>query len=424
MMVNRVRDASGKPVRAIAVVQDVTERRRAEAVLRDADRRKDEFLATLAHELRNPLAPVMHSLELLDRIGSSEPGVTEARGTIRRQLGHLVRLVDDLLDVSRITRDKLELRRERVELAWVVRRAVEDNHVYCAARGHTLTVALPDEPIALHADATRLVQVVGNLLNNACKYTQPGGRIELVARRDDGGRVCLTVRDNGIGIAADDLPRVFGIFEQVHADGQLSQGGLGIGLSLVKRLVEMHGGSVEAHSDGPGKGSEFVVRLPLFADRADAVERPAAGAGTATAVAGARRGERLSAGAARRVLVVDDNKDTARSMARLLMLGGHVARTAHDGPEALTAAEQFNPDLVLLDIGLPSMSGYDVCRAIRLKLADRPPVMIALTGWGQDEDRRRSAEAGFDRHLVKPIQFDKLTALLAELRPATGSVEA
>jgi CheY-like chemotaxis protein len=369
----------------------------------------------LAHELRNPLAPVMNSLDLLDRMGSPDPQVIEVRQTLRRQLGHLVRIVDDLLDISRITRDRLELRLERIELGAVLRRAVEDTQAMCAARGHELSVALPDAPVFLQADATRLAQVVGNLLNNACKYTPPRGRIALTAAREDDD-VCIGVRDNGIGIAPGDLARVFGIFEQVHADERLSQGGLGIGLSLVKRLVEMHGGTVEARSEGVGRGSEFVVRLPVLVEQAEALV-PSAEPVAASAPAGAGAG--AGAGAApRRVLVVDDNRDTARSMARLLMLGGHLARTAHDGPEALTAAEQFNPDLVLLDIGLPTMSGYDVCRAIRQRLASRPPLMIALTGWGQDDDRRRSAEAGFDRHLVKPVQFNEVAALLDELRPS------
>jgi CheY-like chemotaxis protein len=328
-------------------------------------------------------------------------------------MGHLVRLVDDLLDVSRISRDKLELRRQHVELAQVLYGAVADNQPLCAARGHELSIALPAEPLFLHADATRLMQVVGNLLNNACKYTPPGGHIELSARRD-GDDVRISVSDDGIGIDPANLPRVFGMFAQVHGDARLSEGGLGIGLSLVKRLIEMHGGSVEARSDGAGKGSEFTVRLPLL------VEQPAAETPTAAPVTPPPGTEV----APRRVLVVDDNRDTARTMARLLMLGGHVARTAHDGPEALLAAEQFNPEFVLLDIGLPTMSGYDVCRAIRRTLADRPPVMIALTGWGQDEDRRRSDEAGFDHHLVKPVPFETLSTLLAERARATANTPA
>jgi CheY-like chemotaxis protein/anti-sigma regulatory factor (Ser/Thr protein kinase) len=261
--------------------------------------------------------------------------------------------------------------------------------------------------VFLYADGTRLVQIVGNLLNNACKYTPSGnGKITLSAGLD-GDQVRISVRDNGIGIAKADLPRVFEVFEQLHADTELSQGGLGIGLSLVKRLVEMHGGSVEAHSEGAGQGSEFVVRLPVM----QASHEPGGATDTPPSAAAGTAASQSS----RRILVVDDNQDTARSMARLLMLGGHVAQTAHDGPEAVTAAEQFHPDLVLLDIGLPSMSGYDVCRAIRQKLSGRPPLMIALTGWGQDDDRRRSAEAGFDHHLVKPVEYETLTALLEDL---------
>jgi PAS domain S-box-containing protein len=409
-------DDAGKAVRFFGAVQNITDfknveaelrqsisaRKRAEDDLREAGRRKDEFLATLAHELRNPLAPVMNSIELLDRIGEQEPLAIKARAMMRRQVRHLTRLVDDLLDISRIARDKLELRRERIELSSVLRGTVEDLRAACAARRQVLSVALPDEPVWLDADPARLAQVVGNLLHNASKYTPEGGQIALSALRE-GGAVRITVTDNGIGLTPEELSRVFGLFEQVHTAGKMAQGGLGIGLSLVKRLVEMHGGTVEGQSAGRGQGSTFTVRLPLPGDV------PAAGEAAPQGAAPDGPAAQL------RVLVVDDNMDAAESLEEILKILGHRTHTVHDGPEAIEAARRFDPHVVLLDIGLPSMSGYDVCREIRRQRAGQQPLMVALTGWGQDQDRRASAEAGFDHHLIKPVPVDKLGALLEKL---------
>ncbi|QEH38459.1 Sensor histidine kinase TmoS [Aquisphaera giovannonii] len=376
--------------------------------LRDADRRKDEFLATLAHELRNPLAPIRNGLQIMDMAAGDPQLVDEARALMERQVAHMVRLIDDLMDISRITRGKLVLRKERVELATVIRAAVDTSRPLIEASGHELSLTVPPRPIVLDADPTRLAQVFSNLLNNAAKYTEPGGDIALIAGRQ-GGDVVVTVRDNGVGIPPEMLPHVFGMFTQVDRSLERSQGGLGIGLSLVKGIVEMHGGAVEARSGGPGRGSEFVVRLPIAAAGAP---KPAAGRAGPDAAGPA---------AARRILVVDDNEDAARSLARMLKLGGHEARTAHDGGEAVEAAERHRPEVILLDIGLPVMNGYDVARAIRARPWGGDVAIVALTGWGQEGDRRRSKEAGIDRHLVKPLDPAELEGLLAELqgRPET-----
>lgn len=372
--------------------------------LRDADRRKDEFLATLAHELRNPLAPIRNGLQIMKLAAGDPQPIDEARTLMERQVTHMVRLIDDLMDISRITRGKLDLRKERVELAAVVRAAVDTSRPLIEASDHELSLTVPARPIVLDADPTRLAQVFSNLLNNAAKYTEPGGDIALVAERQ-GSDVVVTVRDNGVGIPPEMLPHVFEMFTQVDRSLERSQGGLGIGLSLVKGMVEMHGGSVEARSGGQGEGSEFVVRLPIVVSPTQ--RAPAAG------------GEAEVAGPAsgRRILVVDDNHDSARTLARLLKLMGHEARTAHDGGEAVVAAEQYRPELMLLDIGLPVMNGYDVARTVRGKPWGAGVAIVALTGWGQEGDRRRSQEAGIDRHLVKPVDPADLERLLGELRP-------
>ena len=394
---------------------DITERKdverqlqRAAAALTDADRRKDEFLATLSHELRNPLAPVANSLELLKRAPGDRVVVERARGTIERQLAQLVRLIDDLLDVSRITRDKLALKRERTFLSDVVHDAVEICQPHFDAARQTLSVTLPSGPVPLHADAARLMQVFGNLLNNASKYTPPGGHVDLVAERlvaESGpGHVVVTVRDNGIGIPADKQARVFDLFAQIDASRELSKGGLGIGLALARRLAEMHGGTLAVRSDGPGHGSEFIVTLPVMQEASDALVA-ADGNGAAARTAG------------RRILVVDDNRDSAETLALLLELDGHRTRLAHDGQEALDMATTFRPDVVLLDIGLPKMSGYDVCRRLREQPWSSDALIIAMTGWGQADDLRRSAHAGFDHHCVKPVDHDALTALILQARP-------
>jgi signal transduction histidine kinase/CheY-like chemotaxis protein len=377
---------------------DVLERRVAEQRLRDADRRKDEFLATLAHELRNPLAPVMSSLEILRRSAGDPVTLETARDTMQRQMSQLVRLVDDLLDMSRITSNKLALRKEPVTLARVLREAVEASLPSVDAAGHRLLVSVPPAPVPLHADATRLTQVFANLLNNAAKFTDPGGEISLSAERS-GDEVTVTVRDDGIGMAPDRVDTVFDMFTQIDGRADRPQSGLGIGLTLVKRLVEMHGGSVTAQSEGLGRGSAFTVRLPV-------AETPAGAAAEPPPPAAPPRP------AARHVLIVDDNQDAALTLAALLRLGGDRTRVVHDGADALRAAEADTPDVILLDIGLPKMDGYAVCRAIRAAPWGTRPLVVAVTGWGQDKDRALSKEAGFDAHLVKPVDHRALLDLL------------
>ena len=321
---------------------------------------------------------------------------------MERQVGQMVRLVDDLLDVSRISRGKIELRKERIELASAVHHAVEAARPQCKSLNHTLTVALPPNPIFLNADPTRLAQVLGNLLSNACKYTDKGGQMSLTVERE-GDQAVIRLRDNGIGIAADQLPRIFEMFVQIDTSLERSVSGLGIGLTLVKSLAEMHDGTVEACSAGVGQGSEFVVRLPIAVEPPEPPPAPIVIEPT-TAIP-------------RRILVVDDNQDSATSLAELLELTGHKTHTAHDGLEAIEAAKSFRPDVVLLDIGLPKLNGYDACRKIREQPWGKGMVLIALTGWGQDEDKQKSSQAGFDAHMVKPVDHVVLAKLLAELRP-------
>jgi PAS domain S-box-containing protein len=388
----------GQPSLVGGMAIDVTERIQMEAALRDADRRKDEFLAMLAHELRNPLAPIRNAVHIMKLVGPVEPNLQRSREMIERQSLHLARLVDDLLDVSRITRGKIALHREPVELASVIARAVETSRPLIDARRHELTVTLPPESVRVEADVTRLAQVVGNLLNNAAKYTEEGGRIGLTVEAAPAQAV-LRVRDSGVGIPADLLPRVFDLFTQGDRSLARSEGGLGIGLTLVRSLVEMHGGSVEARSEGPGKGSEFVVRLPALR---------VSPARTETADGPSRCQAR-----ARRVLVVDDSPDAADSLALWLKIEGHEVRTAPDGPTALEAAAAFRPEVIFLDIGLPRMDGYEVARRLRGQLGLRDATLIAVTGYGQEEDRRRAEEAGFDAHLVKPADPEALERLLA-----------
>jgi PAS domain S-box-containing protein len=349
--------------------------------LRDADQRKDEFLATLAHELRNPLAPIRNGLQVLRLADGGSEMANEARSMMERQLSQMVRLVDDLLDVSRITRNKLDLKKQRVTLAAVVQSAVETSRPLIEQSGHTLSLTLPSAPVYLAADLTRLAQVFSNLLNNSAKYTERGGRITLTSEVV-GNEVVVGVRDNGLGM-------------------ERAQGGLGIGLTLVRRLVEMHGGTVEARSDGPGRGSEFVVRLPVLKEVPQRSDDSVSAQG-------------IAAGPARRILVVDDNQDSAMSLSMMLKLMGNETRTGHDGLAAVVAAEEFRPDLILLDIGLPKLNGYDACRRIREQPWSKGMVIVALTGWGQEEDRRRSKEARFDHHLVKPVEAAELNRLLDE----------
>ena len=385
---------------------DITDRMAMEAALREADRHKDEFLATLAHELRNPLAPIRNALSLM-RYSAAVGADFEAERTMaERQVAHLAHLVDDLMDIARISRGKIQLRKEPLELAPVVRRAVEAIQFTLEGRGHALVVSLPDGPIRLEADPTRLEQILWNLLSNAAKYTEPGGRIRLEGQRV-AGEVVIRVRDTGIGIEREMLPRIFEMFTQVDHRSTRALDGLGIGLGLVKSLVEMHGGTITAGSDGPGMGSEFVVRLPaLPAGR----ETPA--------VAAPGHGAAPAPGPPRRILVVDDNADAALSLAKLLRrLYGQEVRVAHDGPEALDVAEEFRPEVVLLDIAMPAMDGYEVARRLRRRPAFAGTMLVALTGWGQESDRRESREAGFDRHLVKPVDPEEIRALMTDTEP-------
>ena len=386
--------------RMLGVIGDITEQKKAEQALKDADRRKDEFLATLAHELRNPLAPLRNSLAILQRSAGDPELFVSAGGVMERQLGHLVRLIDDLLDVSRISLDKLTLRLEPTDLAAVIEHAVEGCRPAAERAGHAIELRLPESAIKLHGDRARLSQVFSNLIGNACKFTPDGGRVRVEARIE-GDRAVVAVRDDGIGIAAANLERVFDMFAQVDESFERAHGGLGIGLTLVRRLVEMHGGTVVAKSSGLGQGSEFVVTLPLASAQA-AAPSPEAADGSAAAA------QRMC------MLVVDDNGDSAESLALLLSLAGHETHVARDGPEALTRADALRPDAVLLDLGLPGLSGYEVCRRLRVEPWARRIPIIAITGWGQADDRRRSKEAGFDAHLVKPVELGELTALLEE----------
>ncbi|MDR3633342.1 MAG: PAS domain-containing protein [Isosphaeraceae bacterium] len=383
---------------------DITERREMEQALKEADRKKDEFLATLAHELRNPLAPIRNALHLLGRADADESAREEVRAVLLRQVDQLARLVDDLMDVSRITRGNIELRNERIDIAAVVRQAVHACHPLMDDRGHTLSVSLPADPVYLDADPTRLGQVLDNLLTNAAKYTDPGGQIELAVNRE-GPEVVIRIRDTGIGIDPQKLPYIFDLFMQAERRLDRSQGGLGIGLSLVRNLVEMHGGNVTARSEGLGHGSEFEIRLPALPPATVEGDRGRSGMRRQPARALARR----------RILVVDDNVDSARMMALLLKRSwGQEVEVAHDGAAAIEAACTFRPELILLDIGLPGMSGYDVAKDLRQRPEFERTVIVAMTGWGQDEDRRRSREAGIDHHLVKPVDTDDLEQLLAE----------
>ncbi|HEY1376236.1 MAG TPA: ATP-binding protein [Gemmataceae bacterium] len=405
--VTPVRDAAGHVVRWVGSATDIEDRKRAEAALRDADRRKDEFLAVLGHELRGPLAPLRGGLEVLQRAGGDPAVAGLALGMMGRQLAHLVRLVDDLLDVSRINRGKVRLRAEPLDLRAVVDRAVETARPLVDARGHDLAVDLPADPLPITGDDARLTQVVVNLLHNAAKYTEPGGHVKLAAERD-GGDVVLTVRDTGIGILPHVLPRVFDLFAQGDRAADQAQGGLGIGLTVVKSLVELHGGTVAAASDGPGTGATFTIRLPLAEGGV-----PAADCGTnGTHPHTPRPPHPL------KVLVVDDNVDAARMAGLLLKLWGHDARTAHDGPAALAVADTFRPDVVLLDIGLPGLNGYEVADRLRAVPGLAGVRLVAVTGYGHEEDRRRSAAAGFAGHLVKPVEPAALEAIVG--RPAAA----
>jgi len=383
----------------VCYFRDISRTVLAREALREADSRKDEFLATLSHELRNPLAPLRSSLEVVKRLASVPPNASAALDIMDRQMSHLVRLVDDLLEVSRITRGQVELRREQVRLDAAIRSAIETSEPLIRAGLHRLIVSFPDEPLLLDADPVRLAQIFGNLLNNAAKYSDRGGRIEVTVRRD-GQEAVVTIRDSGDGIAPEQLAKLFEIFTRGERSSRRNQSGLGIGLALVRRLTEMHGGRVEASSDGVGMGSCFSVRLPLSVKE----------------IAATKAGRRVHSSIDElSVLVVDDNKDAAESLAMLLRTAGAEIHIAHDGPTALAAFERSEPHVVLLDIGMPDMDGCEVARRLREIARPERVALVALTGWGQDEDRRRVREAGFDHHLVKPVELAALQALLAAL---------
>jgi PAS domain S-box-containing protein len=402
------KNAEGRAFRMAGSVIDVTERKRAEQVLQDANRAKDEFIATLAHELRNPLAPIRTGLEILKKDKANGVASQKARETMERQLAHMIRLIDDLLDISRINSGKIRLEIARVRLASAIESAVDISRPMMEARGHRLEVQLPAQDIELMADGTRLTQALGNLLNNAAKYTAAGGSIRISARQE-GSTAVIDVADTGVGIPAAMLDEVFGLFTQVERTLDHAQGGLGIGLYLVRSLIELHGGNVTASSAGTGQGSTFTIRIPCL------LPSPAA------PPAGSNRATESQDGAGTKVLVVDDNVDAAETLATVLEMTGRVARTVHEGQLVLQAAREFEPDIILLDIGLPGMSGYEVARQLRADTRFSRTLLIAITGWGSFDDRRRSSEAGFDEHLTKPVDLGVLEPLLN--RPLARSTQ-
>ena len=420
---NLIRSEDGRPSRMVGVCMDIDERKRHAVetarlydALREADRRKDEFLALLGHELRNPLAPISNALQIM-KLPGTDPAITvRAREMIERQVEHLVRLVDDLLDMSRIVRGRVELRREPVELAAVVARAIETSQPVLDAEGHTVTLSIAPEPIWVNGDLVRLAQVVSNLLHNAAKFTDRGGRITLSASREDGHAV-VRVADTGAGVAPEIRERIFDMFYQ-GARGEGSRGGLGIGLSVVRGLTELHGGTVEVRSEGAGRGSEFIIRLPLLAREEPGTDAVASPEGRKDAPFSPRR----------LVLVVDDNVDAAESLALLLRLDGQDVMVAHDAESAHASAVANPPQVAFLDLGLPKVDGYELARWFRADPTLRDTTLVALTGWGQPEDQRRTRDAGFERHLVKPVPPDTLRGILAELptvsakdRPVQGA---
>ena len=380
--------------------------------LQEANHRKDEFLAMLAHELRNPLAPIRTAVQLLRLKELAEPHRVRARDVIERQVEHLVNLIDDLLDVSRITRGMITLQLEPVLIGAIVARAVETARPAIDSHRHSLEIDLPDELITIEGDKTRLVQVIANILHNAAKFMDPGGTIRLSVRRE-GLYAVIKISDTGIGIAPELLPRIFELFTQVHSKSERAQGGLGIGLALVRRLTEMHGGTVQVTSEGPGRGAEFTVRLPVMAAQLAGLSSHKREAGAIPRIA------------PQRILVADDNHDAAEALSLQLQLAGHEVRTAHDGVEALAIADTFEPDIVLLDLGMPKMDGYEVARQVRTRPHGRRVKLIALTGWGQQQDRDRTSAAGFDAHLVKPVAeahlFRALATAIDDKRPIEGA---
>jgi PAS domain S-box-containing protein len=413
LTVSPVRAADGTVVAASKVARDISERKLAEQKLRQsedalrlADRRKDEFLALLAHELRNPLAPIRYALAANKKPGRTPEQCRQAEEIIERQVTHMSRLLDDLLDVSRVTRGRLELKKTRAELTSVIGASIETARPMLDEKQHTLALDLPTRAVQLEADVVRLAQVFSNLLINAAKYTDPGGHIQLRAAQE-GASVVISVSDNGIGIPQDMLPQVFNMFFQSRAALGRAEGGLGVGLSLVRGLVALHGGSVEAHSAGVGQGSEFIVRLPLGAAVSDAVDA-------------AVEAEQISADAGLKILIVDDNRDAADTCAMLLEASGHHVQTAYTARQALELARAFRPHALLLDIGLPDIDGYMLAEQVRAAPWGRNAVLVAVTGWGQEQDRQRAVVAGFDQHLVKPISAETVESLLQTLARKTA----
>ena len=399
-------DDKGEIVEWFGAASDVTARKEAEETLRrsaaelkETDRRKDEFLAMLAHELRNPLAPISYAVQALRMTTDTGPSQKAAQDIIDRQVQQLVRLVDDLLDVSRITRGKVQLKLGMVELSQVIEQSLETVKPFIEQRGHAVGIDVPHD-VWLVADATRLAQVFANILHNAAKFMDPGGLIRLNVKRD-GQYADITIADTGIGIAPELLPRIFELFTQVHSKSEHAQGGLGIGLALVRRLTEMHGGTVHVHSDGAGHGAQFTVRLPVMTPQLAGLAHQILDSGTIPQIV------------RQRILVADDNCDAAEALSLQLQLAGHDVRTAHDGADALAMTESFEPDIVLLDLGMPKMDGYEVARRVRMRPQGRRVRLIALTGWGQQQDRDRTAAAGFDAHLVKPVSEAHLFQALA-----------
>jgi PAS domain S-box-containing protein len=400
--------ANGEVEAVAGTTRDVTERKQMESSLVEADRRKDEFLATLAHELRNPLAPIRNAVHLLKMSDTRDETVRQARGLIDRQLHHLMRLVDDLLEVSRITLGQVNLKNERLQLGVVLQDALDAVAPVAAARHHRLVVDIPEQDLPLLGDATRLSQVFQNLLDNAVKYTPEGGEISLVVTRG-AGEVAVAVRDNGIGIAADVQARIFDLFTRVHPSDRIKSSGLGIGLALARQLVNLHDGRVEVRSAGVGQGSEFIVTLPLRAVEAEADSAREIEAPVAESAAGSQR-----------VLVVDDNRDAAESLAMILEMSGSTVAVALSGAQALAQVRSFQPDIVLTDIGMPGMDGYEVAKRIRADPSSRDLLLVALTGWGQAEDKERAISAGFDEHLTKPVDPAELDKVLSLRRAVPG----
>jgi PAS domain S-box-containing protein len=398
-----IRDDSGNICGAVMIFHDVSERRRAEKALRVADRRKDEFLATLAHELRNPLAPIRQAALISRMPNASEAQKRWSHEVIERQLRNMSLLLDDLLDISRVTRGVLVLRLQPAELSSLIDAAVETARPLIDAKRHRLTVQIPPTPVTLGADPLRMAQILSNLLTNAAKYTDPEGEINLCASVI-GEEVVIRVADTGIGIEADALPGMFEMFAQGVVRGGVSDGGLGIGLALTKGLVELHGGRIEVRSEGLGRGSEFTVRLPMRLVAATQQEVVPPGAPVAP----------------RRVLVADDNRDSAQTLAALLRIEGHEVTVVHDGPQALGAFADIHPEVVLLDIGMPGLSGYEVARRIRRDPGAAAVTLVAITGWGQESDRALAFAAGFDHHLTKPVEWARLAELVRAPRPAVS----